>query len=175
MPVLFGCGATWRSKNRVAGSNQDKSRCTDFIRLDGDRSGEQDASSEEQSQYGAALQGHQRAKDLKTNTRTSKNLPVIQVNSLDLICFVSFSGHCTSCKQVSTAFKRKNNLRNGLYLKETGKKITRNVYSDERKTKSTAASLRQKGPWEGLKSPLRRIFLRLNKVPPPNTKKASVF
>lgn len=66
-------------------------------------------------------------------------------------------------------------MRNGLYLKETGKKITRNAYSGERKTKSTAAALRQKGLWEGLKSPLRRIFLRLNKAPPPNTKKTSVF
>lgn len=44
----------------------------------------------------APLQAQQRAKDLKTNTRKSKNLPVIQVNSPELICFASFSGHQTS-------------------------------------------------------------------------------
>lgn len=59
------------------------------------KSGEHDPTVMNKARAGAPLQAQQRAKDLKTNTRKSKNLPVIQVNSPDLICFASFC-HQTS-------------------------------------------------------------------------------
>lgn len=65
----------------------------------------------------APLPAQQRAKDLKTNTRKSTDIPVIQVNSPELMFYKLF-WRLDFLRVDLTVFKRKNNLRNGLYFKK---------------------------------------------------------